>query len=115
MDQKIRRYYQLKQKQKDLEKELSELRGDIVRHCEEQGVAELETRTYRVKIVQQERKEFIDERLYDALPDPEMWRLVSKADAGKVASLIRLNVLPEAAIQDAYASKSVSLLHVDKK
>ncbi|WP_042166967.1 hypothetical protein [Paenibacillus gorillae] len=115
MDKAVRRYYQLKQKQKELEQELSELRAEILNHCEEQQLSELETKSYRVRLVLQERKEYDDDKLYEAIPDPEVWRLLSKADASKVASLIKLNVVPEDRIRDTYSVKRVSLLHVDKK
>ncbi|MUT65716.1 hypothetical protein [Paenibacillus sp. NEAU-GSW1] len=115
MDKKIRRYYQLKQKQKELEEELGGLRSEIIQHCSEQGVSELESGSYRVKIVAQERKEFDEGKLYEALPDPRVWRLASKADAGKIAGLIKLNVITEETIKDTFSTRSVSVLIVDKK
>lgn len=114
MDVKLRRYYQLKQKQKELEQELSELRGQIIEHCQQQGVQELEAGTYRAKLVLQDRKEFDEQKLYEALPDPDVWRLLSKPDASKIAGLIKLNVISEDAIKDTYAAKRITILQVEK-
>ncbi|SDX98249.1 hypothetical protein [Paenibacillus sp. CF384] len=115
MDKKVKRYFQLKQKQKEIEQELTELRGEILVHCEDQGVSELETGKYRVKVVHQERKEYDDIKLYESLGDLEVWRLLSRPDSSKIAGLIKLNVLNEEKLKDTYAVKNVSLLQVDKK
>jgi hypothetical protein len=115
LDKKVKRFYQLKQKQKEIEQQLAELRSEIMNHCEEQGVSGLEIGSYKVKIVLQERKEYDDNKLYKALPDPEVWRMFSKPDASKIASLIKLNVISESMIQDTYSIKSITLLQVDKK
>jgi len=113
-NKQVKRYYELKQRQKEIEQELSELRGVIMNHCAEQGVAELEVGNYKVKIVHQERKEYDDNKLYEALPDPGVWRLLSKPDGSKIAGLIKLNVINEEKIQDTYTIKSIALLQVDK-
>ncbi|WP_283094631.1 hypothetical protein [Paenibacillus glycanilyticus] len=114
-DNKVRRYYQLKQKQKEIEQELSELRGEIIQHCAELDLSELEVGSYKVKIVSQERKEFDESKLYAALPDPDVWRLLSKPDTSKIAGLIKLNVISEDTIKDTFSVKHLFLLQVDKK
>ncbi|MCR8842275.1 hypothetical protein NQ117_01120 [Paenibacillus sp. SC116] len=115
MDKKVQRYYQLKQQQKEIEQELTELRGEILNHCSERSVGELEFNDYKVKIVRQERKEFDDNKLYAAVVDPSVWRMLSKADPSKIASLIKLNFISEDKIKDTYSIKQISLLQVDKK
>ncbi|MGF7047675.1 ribosomal protein L29 [Paenibacillus sp. DS2015] len=115
MDKKVKRYYQLKQKQKETEQELGELRNEIMNHCAEQDVSDLEIGSHRVKIVRQERKEYDDNKLYEALPDPGVWRMLSKPDSSKIASLIKLNVISEDAIRDTYSVKNITILQVDKK
>lgn len=115
MDKKVKRYYQLKQKQKEVELEITELRSEIIKHCTEQGVFELEFGNYKVKIVLQERKEYDDNKLYEALPDPEVWRMLSKSDSSKIASLIKLNVISEDKIKETFSIKPINLLQVDKK
>ncbi|WP_441892164.1 hypothetical protein [Paenibacillus sp. YAF4_2] len=114
-DKTVKRYYRLKQKQKEIEQELSELRGEIVKHCTEQELSELEIGSYKIRIVAQERKEFDETKLFAALPDPEVWRLLSKPDSSKIAGLIKLNVISEDTIKDTYSVKHLSLLQVDKK
>ena len=115
MDKKIARYYQLKQKQKDIEQEMIGLRSEIMDYCTSQDLTELELGSYKVKIVIQERKEYDDTKLYEALPDPGVWRMLSKPDNAKIASLIKLRVISEQSIQDTYAVKTIALLQVDKK
>lgn len=115
MDMKVKRYYQLKQKQKEIEAELTELRSEILNHCTEEGISDLEIGSYKVKLILQERKEYDDNKLYEALPDPEVWRMLSKSDSSKITSLIKLNVISEDKIKNAYLVKHITLLHVDKK
>lgn len=115
MDKKLKHYYQLKQKQKEIEQELQQLRQDIIAHCKEQDTLQLEAGGYRAALVLQERKEFEDLKLYQALPDKDMWRLLSKTDPAKVASLVKLDVITERLLEDTYTVKQITLLQVDKK
>ncbi|WP_068787206.1 gp33 family protein [Paenibacillus phocaensis] len=115
MEQKVRRYHELKQMQKETEQELAALREDILEHLREQGISELDVEGYRVRTIHQERKEYDDHKLYEALPDPGVWRLISKTDAQKVAGLVKLNVIPEDKLRDTFTVKSITLLQVDKK
>lgn len=115
MEKKVQQYYRLKQKQKEIEKELAELRQDILSYCSEQGATEAEIGSYKVKLVTQNRKEYDDLKLYETLSDPEVWRMLSKSDPAKVASLTKLNVISEDKIMHTYSLKTVTLLQVDKK
>ncbi|WP_379152991.1 hypothetical protein [Paenibacillus sp. sgz5001063] len=115
MDKKVQQYYKLKAKQKEMEKELGELRQEILAFCAQQGQADNEIGGYRVKLVTQNRREYDDDKLYRTLSDPEVWRLLSKADSAKIASLIKLNIIEEEKIAHTYAVKTVTLLQVDKK
>ena len=115
MEKKVQRYYKLKAKQKELEKELGELRQDILAYCAEKGEQDSEIGGYRVKLVTQNRKEYDDDKLYQTLSDPEVWRLLSKADPVKIASLSKLNIIEEDKIAHTYTVKKVTLLQVDKK
>jgi hypothetical protein len=112
---KARRYFQLKKKQKEIEQELSELRSEIMAYCTEQGLNETDLGNYKVRIIDQERKEYDDNKLYAALPDPHVWRLMSRADPAKISGLIKMNVITEEAIKDTYVTKKVSSLLVDKR
>lgn len=115
MDLKVKRYFQLKQKQKEIEQELSELRSEILNHMTEQGATELEAGSYKARLVLQERREYDDNKLYEALPDSEIWRMLSKPDTSKIASLIKLNVITDEKIKDTFSVKNVILLQVDKR
>jgi len=115
MDKKVKRYYLLKQKHKEIEQELTDLRSEIIGYCAEQCVSELEIGRYRIKIVLQERKEYDDNKLYDAIPDPGIWRLLSKTDNSKIGSLMKLNVITEEQLKDTFSVKNITLLQVDKK
>lgn len=115
MEQKVRRYHELKQLQKETEQELTALRSEILEHFQEQGISELDVGEYRVRTIHQERKEYDDRKLYEALLDPGVWRLVSKADAQKIAGLIKLNVIPAEKLEGTFSIKQVTLVQVDKK
>ncbi|MWC27729.1 hypothetical protein [Paenibacillus sp. MMS18-CY102] len=115
MDASVKRYYQLKQKQREIEQELAELRTAIIGYCDEQGLSDWEAGNYRVKVVLQERKEYEDSKLLEALPDLEVWRMLSKPDSARIASLIKLNVITEEKIKDTYSVKKIKLLQVDKR
>lgn len=115
MDKKVSRYYQLKNKQKEIEQEMAGLRDEILNHCAAEGVSELDVGSYKVKLVLQERKEYDDGKLYEILSDPELWRLLSRPDSSKIASLIKLRVISEDVVKEACATKSVTLLQVNKK
>ncbi|MBY0119343.1 hypothetical protein [Paenibacillus xylanexedens] len=114
MEQKVQTYFDLKQQQKDIEQKLSVLRDEIVAYCVEQGVYETHVGGYTVKTVLQNRKEYDDQKLYASLPDPDIWRLLSKVDSHKLKSLIKLNILSEEQINPACTVKQVTLLQVDK-
>ncbi|MBW4080907.1 hypothetical protein [Paenibacillus sp. S150] len=115
MEKKVQQYYKLKIKQKELEKELGELRQDILAYCAEKGETDSEIGSYKVKLVTQNRKEYDDDKLYQTLSDPEVWRLLSKADPAKIAGLTKLNIIQEDNISHTYKVKKVTLLQVEKK
>jgi hypothetical protein len=115
MEKKVQQYYKLKAKQKEMEKELGELRQDILAYFSEQGKAESVIGSYKVKLVTQNRKEYDDDKLYQTLSNPELWRLLSRADPAKIASLTKLKVIAEDKISHTYDVKTITLLQVDKQ
>ncbi|NQX43993.1 hypothetical protein HQN87_01510 [Paenibacillus tritici] len=115
MEKKVQQYYKLKAKQKELEKELAGLRQDILAYFSEAGQTESVIGSYKVKLVTQNRKEYDDDKLYQTLSDPELWRLLSKVDPTKVASLTKLKVIAEEKIAHTYDIKTITLLQVDKQ
>ncbi len=114
MDKAVKRYHQLKEKQKQLEDEMTELRREILKYCEEQQADDMRLGGCRVRIVRQERRDYDTNKLFEALPDPKLWGMVSKPDSTKIASLVKLNVIGEERLKDTYSLKHITLLHVDK-
>lgn len=113
-EEMLKRYYDLKQQQKELELEIDALRGSIIAACAEQASNELQAGEYQARIVNQERREYDDAKLYEVLPEASVWRLVSKVDPGKVAGLVKLNIVTEQALEGTYANKNVQVLQVKK-
>ncbi|WP_435925681.1 hypothetical protein [Paenibacillus sp. DYY-L-2] len=115
MDKIVERFYEIKQAQKELEQELASLRQEILDYCGERNVTKLEVGGHEVKLVQQQRREYDEHKLYEALPDPELWRMLSKPDSSKIASLVKLKVIPDEKLKDTYTLKNITLVQVDKK
>jgi len=113
MEEHLARYYELKETQKQVEEELGALRSKLLESC--QDAASFEAGAYKLTIAYQERREYNDDRLYNSLPDPSLWRLVSKADAGKIGSLLKLNILHERVLAGTYESKKVPVLRIQKR
>lgn len=115
MDKLLKQYYKLKQQQKELDDQLSGLRTQILAYCAEQGAREVEAGGYKARIVVQERKEYDSERLYAALPDLQLWKLLSKPDPGKINGLLKINAISEAQLAETYDTREVLLLQVERK
>lgn len=115
MNKQVSRYFQLKQKQKLIEQELSQLKDEIVKHMNEIDSMEESIGSYRVKLVASERKDYHDELLYNALPDKELWKLLSKPDQGKITGLLKVGAISESMLRDTYTIRHQLALLVDKK
>ena len=111
----VRKYARLKKRKQEIEAEMSRLRGRIIEFCNREGQNEFQSGSYQVKLVRQERKEYDDQKLYDALADPDVWKLVSKADAEKIAGLLKIGVLTPELLADTYTVKRITLLQIEKK
>ncbi|WP_346779343.1 hypothetical protein [Paenibacillus brevis] len=109
------RYFEIKVLQKELDQELSGLRQQILDSCKEQDSNRLELENYEIKLIVQQRREYDENRLYETLPDLELWRMLSKPDNSKISSLIKLKIISEEKIKDTYAVKNVTVVQVDKK
>jgi len=114
MEETLRMYFELKQQQKELEQALDELREEIVAKCGQRESGEVLAGGYHAKIVHQERREYDDARLYESLPEAGVWRLVSKADSAKIASMVKLSIISEEALKGTYTSKRIQSLQVKK-
>ncbi len=115
MNKIVSRYYQLKHKQKEIEQELAQLKTAIVENLQEKKKKELRIGSYHVRLVTSTRKEYNDVLLFNALPDPQLWRMVSKPDQGKIAGLLRINALSEEQLAHTFTIKEQLALYVDKQ
>lgn len=115
MNKTLSRYYMLKQKQREIENELQQLKQDIVTYMQESNKNEAVVGSYKVKLVATERKEFDELLLYESLPDKDVWRLLSKPDISKINGLIKMGVLTEKQVEKTYQIKPQLALYVDKK
>lgn len=115
MDKIVGRYYEIKQAQKELEQELVALRQEILDYCGEREITRLEVGGHEIKLVQQQRREYDEQKLYEALPDLELWRMLSRPDSSKIASLVKLKVIPDEKLKDTYTIKNITLVQVEKK
>jgi hypothetical protein len=113
MENRLARYYDLKEIQKRLEEELNLLRNELLEAYAEAGKAE--TGEYALSISYQERREYNDDKVFNALPDASLWRLMSKADTGKITSLLKLNVVQEQWLAGTYELRKVPVVRVQKK
>lgn len=114
MEETMERYYVLKQQQKDIEQKLSELRTQIIEYCQQNEQSAIVQGGYKARIIAQERREYDDQKLYAALPDADVWRLISKADPAKIASLVKLDMINERALRGTYALKKITSLQVER-
>ncbi|MFD2117314.1 hypothetical protein ACFSTH_10350 [Paenibacillus yanchengensis] len=114
MEQQLERYHAIKMQQKELDSELQQLRTEILAYCEQQQVSEYNSGAYKAKVVTQTKKEYDEQKLYAALPDEALWRMISKPDNSKISSLITLGVLNEPMLQHTLNTKQTTLLYVDK-
>lgn len=112
MEQKLARYYELKQLQKEIETELEGIRQQILEWCPDAYT--VETGGYKLTISFQEKRDYDDSRLYNALPDPSIWRLLSRADTGKINSLLKLQVISENMLEGTYETRNVPYIRVQK-
>lgn len=111
---KIQQYMKLKEQKVHLEQQLKEIRDQLVAYCHERKKTEMKSGAYRVKLVLQQRREYDDRKLYEALSDADVWRMLSRADPAKIASLVKLNVLSEQTLEGTYTLKPVTKLLVDR-
>ncbi|MGG2196685.1 hypothetical protein [Paenibacillus validus] len=109
---KLARYCELKDQHKKIEDELESIRRDILSMYPES--AELHVNDYTVKVIYQEKKQFVDHLLFDALPDPQLWKNVSKPDQAKISALLKANIITEEMIEGTYSVIRTPYLYVNK-
>jgi hypothetical protein len=99
--------------QKKIDDELEELRNDIITMY--QDSEELEIQDYTLKIVYQDKKNYNESLIFDSLPDPQLWKNVSKVDSSKIAALINANMISEDMLKGTYTVTRVPYLYVHKQ
>ncbi|KIL40943.1 hypothetical protein SD70_09880 [Gordoniibacillus kamchatkensis] len=109
---KLVRYCDLKLRHKEIEEELEELRKEIVAMY--QDSSDIKINDYTLKIVYQDKKSYDNQKVFDSLPDPELWKNVSKVDGAKITALIKAEILSEAMLEGTYTVSKVPYLYVHK-
>ncbi|TFE25838.1 hypothetical protein [Cohnella luojiensis] len=107
---KLTRFCELKMQQKKLEEELESLRQEIIAAYPADVQFQLEN--YTLKLIYQDKKHYNDQLLIDALPDPELWKVLFKADAAKISALIKANLLTEKSLEGTYRVTRTPFLYV---
>jgi|GEM_PF-1127352 len=107
---KLTRYCQLKAQIKQTEDELEQLRREITNEISQD--AEFAFGDYTLKIVYQEKRHYNDQQLAAALPDPELWRALFKADAAKISALVKTGLLSEKSLEGTYTTTRTPYLYV---
>ncbi|WP_239618550.1 hypothetical protein [Cohnella mopanensis] len=107
---KLVRFCQLKTQIKQWEDELEELRREITNHCTQDSEFRLDD--YTLKVLYQERKHYNDQLLIDALPDPDLWKVLFKADPAKISALVKANLLAEKSLEGTYTTTRIPYLYV---
>ncbi|MFC5407032.1 hypothetical protein [Cohnella soli] len=107
---KLVRYCELKAQQKQIEDELESLRKEIISAYSADAQFELEK--FTLKLVYQDKRQYDDVRLFEAVPDPELWKAVSKADSAKIGALLKANLLSDKALEGTYHIVRTPYLYV---
>ncbi len=109
-DNKLRRFCELKTQQKKLEEELESLRKEIITAYP--ADVQFQLQDYTLKIIYQDKKQYNDQLLIDALPDPELWKVLFKADSAKISALVKANILSEKSLEGTYRVNRTPFLYV---
>ncbi|WP_159888300.1 hypothetical protein [Paenibacillus puerhi] len=109
---KLARYCELKEQQKRLEDELESIRKDIVAMYAE--TSEVKINDYTLKIIYQEKKQFNDQLLFEALPDPELWKNISKVDPAKISALLKADIITGEMLEGTYSTIRIPYVYVSK-
>ncbi|WP_256761123.1 hypothetical protein [Cohnella sp. WQ 127256] len=108
---KLTRFCQLKAQMKQCEDELNELRREITNEYDQDS--EIRLSDYTLKIIYQEKKHYHDHLLIEALPDPELWKVLFKADSAKITALLKAKILSEKSLEGTYSTSRTPYLYVN--
>jgi len=109
---KLSRYCELKEQHKRLEDELESIRKDIVSMYPHS--AEVKINDFTLKIIYQEKRQFNDHLLFEALPDPELWKNVSKVDPAKISALLKADIISSEMLEGTFTTIRTPYVYVNK-
>ncbi|QJD84455.1 hypothetical protein [Cohnella herbarum] len=107
---KLTRFCQLKTQIKQWEDELEDLRREITKEYPQDSEFRLDD--YTLKVLYQEKKHYNDQLLIEALPDPDLWKALFKADSAKISALVKANLLTENSLEGTYTTTRTPYLYV---
>jgi hypothetical protein len=110
-DYKLTRFCELKIQHKKLEEELESLRQEIT--AAYPADVQFNLQDYTLKLIYQDRKHYNDQLLIEALPDPELWKVLFKADSAKISALVKANILSEKLLEGTYRVSRTPFLYVN--
>src|ERR1700730_3749782 len=110
-DYKLARFCELKMQQKKLEEEMEALRQEIIGAYP--ADVQIQLQDYTLKLVYQEKKQYNDQLLFEAVPDPELWKALFKADSAKISALVKTNIISEKLLEGTYRVIRTPFLYVN--
>jgi hypothetical protein len=110
-DYKLKRFCELKMQHKKLEEEMEALRAEIIGAYP--ADVQIQLQDYTLKLVYQEKKQYNDQLLFDAFPDPELWKALFKADSAKISALVKTNIISEKLLEGTYRVTRTPFLYVN--
>ncbi|MCD9024960.1 hypothetical protein [Cohnella silvisoli] len=108
---KLARFCELKTQQKKLEEELESLRQEII--AAYPADVQFHLQDYTLKLIYQDKKHYNDQLLLEAIPDPELWKVLLKADPSKISALIKTHILSEKLLEGTYVTTRTPFLYVN--
>lgn len=110
-DYKLTRFCELKMQHKKLEEEMEALRQEIIGAYS--ADVQFQLQDYTLKLVYQEKKQYNDQLLFEAVPDPELWKALFKADSAKISALVKTNIISEKLLEGTYRVTRTPFLYVN--
>ncbi|RKP46703.1 hypothetical protein D7Z26_24145 [Cohnella endophytica] len=109
-ERKLKRFCELKTQQKKIEEELEELRKEII--AAYPGDVQFQLDGYTLKIIYQDKRHYDDAKLFEAVPDPELWKALFKADSSKISAFVKTSLLSEKLLEGTYKTSRTPFLYV---
>jgi hypothetical protein len=110
-ENKLARFCELKMQHKKLEEEMEALRQEIIGAYP--ADVQFQLQEYTLKLVYHEKKQYNDQLLFEAFPDPELWKALFKADSAKISALVKTNIISEKLLEGTYRVTRTPFLYVN--